>query len=69
MANHISNVIRFTYRKSATDLSYEVQRNSARTDSSNWLPVSSPEVDNGTHTVEVPASLTADFLRLKVNAP
>jgi len=66
-----SNVFRLSYRKYGTDLIYEVQRNSAPTESSNWLPVSSPEVDNGngTYTVETPVSLNADFLRLKVTTP
>lgn len=66
-----SDIFRFTYRKSAADLSYQVQHNPALTGSGSWLPVSSPEVDNGngTYTVEVPALLNADFFRLKVTAP
>lgn len=52
-------------------LEYSQGSNPLLADNALWLPVSSPEVDNGngTYSVEVPASLNADFLRLKVTTP
>lgn len=70
-ASLTSNVLLLTHRKSEVDLGYEVQSNSVFTVSSNRLQVSSPEMNNGngTYSAEVPASLNADFLRLKATAP